>query len=213
MTLSSDERERRLNRCCKTCGDRMNSLDARKVTCSVECGFEGRRQDKVAVDCVVCGESVQRYKKAVDSQSMFCCSRTCQLHWALKENHSSKLSVKSCAVIKRDWYLAQSAERRSKSLKSLWWNRCIAVARGLAIRNSEKTTDEWVKRCASAASCLGNRAVVFGVKGTEDCSENLNSSLLRKWNNLKAKTILRQTSGWKQKCLNAHSSMKNRLSH
>ncbi len=190
----------------------MNSLDARKVTCSVECGFEGRRQEKVAVDCVVCGVSVQRYKHRVESQSAFCCSKACQKQWALFTNHSSKNCVKSCAGIKRDWYAIQSSWRRSKSVKGEWWRRCIAVARGLAKRGGEKLDDEWAKRCASAASCLWNRAVVFSVKETKGCRESLNLNILRKLRNLKAKTILRQTSGWKQKCLNAQTSMKNRLS-
>lgn len=206
MTLSSDERERRLNRCCKTCGERMNSLDTRKVVCSVECGFEGRRQKKVVVDCVVCGVSVQRYRKAVNSQSVFCCSNLCQKQWALITNHSSKNCVSNAEKMK--WRKSHAAVRRVSSAGHKWWRKCVVGMRNLI---GHAVVSEWEIKCRSASQCLKQRTVITAKSKEQKCSDNWDSTVRTKFANLKTRRYFSEGGQWEKRCHSAVTSINRRF--
>ena len=206
MTLSSEERKKRLHRCCKTCGKCMSSLDARKVTCSVECGFKGRRQEKVAVECVVCCESVQRYKKSVELRSMFCCSKQCQKQWALITNHSSKKCVSNSAKMR--WMQSHAAVRRTSSIGHKWWRKCVVAMRNL---NGPRSLGKWEMRCQTASQCLKQRAVSTAKNKETKCSDNWDSTVKTQFANLKTRRYFSNAEQWAKRCNSAATSINRRF--
>lgn len=206
MTLSIEERDKRLARCCKVCGKCINSLDTRKVTCSVECGFEGRRQEKVAVECVACGESVKRYKKAVELQSTFCCSKQCQKQWALITNHSSKNRVSNAAKMR--WRQSYAAVRRTSSIGHKWWRKCVVAMRNL---NGPRSTAEWEMRCKTASQCLKQRTVSTAKNKEKKCSDNWDSTVKAQFANLKTRRYFSNAEQWVKRCNSAVTSINRRF--
>lgn len=206
MTLSSEERDRRLNRCCKTCGKCMNSLDVRKVTCSAECGHTGRRQEKVVVECIVCAARVERYKKAAESRSAFCCSKACQKRWALSTNHSSKNSVSNAA--KQKWRQSQAAARRTSSVGHKWWRKCVIAMRNL---NGFRVTSEWETRCQTASQCLKQRTVITVKSKEKKCSDNWDSTVKTQFSNLKSRRYFSNADQWAKRCNFAATSINERF--
>lgn len=206
MTLSIEEREKRLARCCKVCGVCMNSLDARKVTCSVECGFEGRRQEKVVVNCVVCEKSVQRYKHRVELQGASCCSKACQKQWALSTNHSGKNCVSNAA--KRKWRQSYAAARRTSSVGHKWWRKCVIAMRNL---NWSQVASEWETRCRTASQCLRRRTVITVKSKEKKCSDNWDSTVKTQFSNLKTRKYFSNAEQWAKRCNFAVTSINRRL--
>lgn len=152
MTLSIDERETRLNRCCKTCGERMNSLDARKVVCSAECGFRGRSKGKAVYECDVCGMQVERYVRSQEKQSSVACSRKCQHNlWQMARSGKKKDHVKASLKAKKNWYRKELQRRRKGNQ---WIQACDKEASCLLMTQS---ADVWKRKCSSVAVMMRHR--------------------------------------------------------
>ena len=201
-----EEKQAALHRPCASCGKPINKLDPRQKVCSVQCGFDGRRQEKVAVDCVVCGVSVQRYKKAVESQSTFCCSKACQKQWALFTNHSSKNHVSNAA--KHKWRQSHAAARRTSSVGHKWWRKCIVVMRNLT---GFQSPSEWEIRCKNASQCLKQRVVITTTTKEKKCSDNWNSTVKTQFANLKNRRYFSNADQWAKRCNFAVTSINRRF--
>jgi hypothetical protein len=159
-TALKQELELLKNRKCKICGNKINSINRHKVTCSADCGRKAVMVDRVEVNCCSCGKAFE--KRVTQIRENNCCSSECQIEWALKTNQGGP---------KADWLI------RSKNAKSKWikrrrterlkkssyveWNR--HANRQFKALLAEKTS-EWMQRCISSSSGLSQRLFLSGAK-------------------------------------------------
>ena len=81
-----DRLDRLRKRKCPKCSEEINSIDARKVFCSKRCSDASKKHEMICVKCTVCGITLERCKRKIESRKQFCCSLECQRQLALVEN-------------------------------------------------------------------------------------------------------------------------------
>lgn len=202
MTLSIDERERRLNRCCKTCGKCMNSLDARKIVCSAECGHKGRSKGKAFYECAVCGKHVERYVRSQEKQSHVACSRPCQKVIA---GRAGKDIVSASLKAKGAWHRNESARRRKANQ---WVQACDKEALSLVNANSSQTV--WERKCASVSTMLRHRILLQTKQPQIDASTWL-QQISTQLNSLNQKAKRAAQSKWALKCETTARNLRGRV--
>lgn len=107
--LRRESRHRHLlTRLCKNCGNPIGTLDPRQTVCSKQCGYEIRTLERVSSQCIVCGETVERYRSQAEKHKGVCCSLECQRKHALEINRGPG------GFPETDWI------RRSLKAKARW---------------------------------------------------------------------------------------------
>ena len=211
MTLSAEERNRRLKRCCATCGKCMNSIIGRAKYCSQRCGFDAKKTAKktaekhklVEVNCAVCQVPLERRESDLSIRSQFACSPRCQrviAGWAGRDR------VKASLKAKERWRKNNTKKRKVGSMGYAWWRLFNANVNRLFSKLN--VLDSWDVKCTTAAQTVKNRESTQ--RKRRECKKSWNLTVSRAMDLLHSKTNARLKTGWDARCASAASSIAKR---
>lgn len=152
-TASKQELEQLRNRQCKICGNKINSINRHKVTCSAECGRKSGMVDRAEVKCCSCGKAFE--KRVTQVLENNCCSSICQIEWALKTNQGGPKAdwLNRSKKAKLKWRNRRSKDRIKSSEYGLWLRKASEQRSIFSIKEGSP----WKRRCASARAMLAER--------------------------------------------------------
>ena len=209
MKISKREQQKQrgealLARPCKVCGEHIGTKDTRQIVCSKECGYIGRRKEKIIVECGVCGKPVERYRDALLIRSVFACGDDCQRVLAGRAGNDHE---KAARKAKDSWKKTKGDSRKVSSVRYRWWKKCSETSS--ATYCTAPVKDLWDTKCTTAV--MGMNARLGGKARKVKCKKNWSSATLQAMSVLKARTNARLKTGWDARCVSAASTIAKRM--